>query len=151
MVLDTFLSDPRFSLLSIPTVWALNLAPALLKNATIGMSIGWDNVNPRGNIGRIRDAGLAARVDRMDGAHKNAMELFPLWIAAVLAATITKVDTHTVNTAAIAFITLRALYTLVYITQKTNAQGFLRTAVWLAACTVPLHLLFQAANVAAHH
>ncbi|KAG0695310.1 hypothetical protein DFH29DRAFT_1005602 [Suillus ampliporus] len=145
MVLDTLLSDPRVSLLSIPAVWVLSLAPALIKNATIRI------VNPRRNIGRVRDAGLAARLDRMDGAHKNALESFPLWIAAVLTATITKVDTHTVNTAAIAFVTLRALYTLVYITQKTNAQGLLRTAVWLAACTVPLRLLFQAANAAAHH
>ncbi|OAX38776.1 hypothetical protein K503DRAFT_134303 [Rhizopogon vinicolor AM-OR11-026] len=151
MALDFLLSDSRLALLSIPAVWVLNLAPALLRNATIRMSMGWDNVNPRSNIDRVTDKELAARAKRMDGAHQNALESFPLWSAAVLAATIAKVDTRTVNSAAIAFFCLRALYTMIYIIQKTNAQGSLRTAVWFAACIVTLRLLFQAAKAAAQY
>ncbi|OJA20812.1 hypothetical protein AZE42_11838 [Rhizopogon vesiculosus] len=171
MTLDFLLSDSRLALLSIPAVWVLNLAPALLRvrslsntadhimltsrqNATIRMSMGWWD---KSNIDRVTDKELAARAKKMDGAHQNALESFPLWSAAVLAATIAKVDTRTVNTAAIALgrihrsFCLRALYTMIYITQKTNAQGSLRTAVWFAACIVTLRLLFQAAKAAAQY
>ncbi|KIJ14691.1 hypothetical protein PAXINDRAFT_169601 [Paxillus involutus ATCC 200175] len=143
---SSILEHPALALYSIPAMWALAYFPAFLKNITIGRSVGYDNVTPRGNLARVRDADVAALVKRMDGAHQNGLETLPLWISAVLAGTITHVDTHTMNISAAIFIALRTVYIYVYVTNKTPLQSLLRTALWLGSTGVAMRLLVKAAG-----
>ncbi|KAF9225692.1 hypothetical protein BS17DRAFT_777511 [Gyrodon lividus] len=146
MSFASLLEHPGLALYSIPAMWVLAFFPGILKNATIGRSIGYDNVAPRGNLARVRDADVAALVKRMDGAHQNGLETLPLWIAAVLAGVVTHVDTHTMNTSAAVFIALRTAYLYVYITNKTQLQSMFRSLLWTGSIGVALRLLVKAAG-----
>ncbi|KIJ62115.1 hypothetical protein HYDPIDRAFT_42149 [Hydnomerulius pinastri MD-312] len=146
MSFSPLFEHPGLALYSIPAFWALVYFPAILKNATIGRSVGYDNVSPRGNVARVRDPDTAALVKRMEGAHLNGLETLPLWIAAVLAGTVARVDTCTMNVSTIAFIGLRTLYIYCYLTQKTQLQSALRTLAWLGSTGVALRLLVKAAG-----
>ncbi|KAH7887100.1 hypothetical protein F5I97DRAFT_1873173 [Phlebopus sp. FC_14] len=84
MSLSSVLQHPGLALYSIPVMYGLAFVPALFRNAIVGRSVGYDNVAPRGNVARVRDAEVAALVKRIDGAHQNGIEIFPLWAAAVV-------------------------------------------------------------------
>ncbi|EGO04006.1 hypothetical protein SERLA73DRAFT_175731 [Serpula lacrymans var. lacrymans S7.3] len=141
------------SLYSIPAMFVVSFFPAFLKTVTITSTIGFDNVNPRGNVQRAADSKklspeLAAKVRRMEAAHMNGNETLPIWIAAILAGNFVGLDHETLNKASLIFVSLRALYNWVYIQQKTEVQGFMRTAVYFAGISVPFSLLMQAGNKA---
>ncbi|KAH7887099.1 hypothetical protein F5I97DRAFT_1105039 [Phlebopus sp. FC_14] len=146
MSFSSLLEHPALALYSIPAVWVLAYVPAFLKNATITRAAGWDNVAPRENIARVRDAEKTALIKRMDGAHQNGLEILPLWIGAVLAGTATHLDTRTMNVSAVSFITLRALYVYVYVTHKTSLQSLARTFLWLGSTGIALRLLLKAGS-----
>lgn len=62
------------------------LAGGFIMNANI-----YRSVQPRANIAKVvnnenisRD--VAARIQRMEGAHLNGNEAFPLWVAAIVGA-----------------------------------------------------------------
>ncbi|KAF8152827.1 hypothetical protein K438DRAFT_1987693 [Mycena galopus ATCC 62051] len=86
---STPLSNP-LSLYSIPAVWLTAFFPVILKTAAITKLKGFNNVQPRGNTGRVSSDSkippeAAQRIERMEGAHFNGNENFPLWAAAVTA------------------------------------------------------------------
>ncbi|KIM86124.1 hypothetical protein PILCRDRAFT_816659 [Piloderma croceum F 1598] len=145
-----FLSKP-LSLYSIPLVWLTALAPAALKAATLHQTVGYNNMAPRSNTQRLvaseRISGdLAARVQRMEGAHLNGFEILPLWCASILAGNFAGLDNETMNKVSIMFITTRILYNYVYVEQKTQLQSSLRSSLFWTALLMPMYLLIKAAN-----
>ncbi|KAJ6569147.1 hypothetical protein B0H19DRAFT_691173 [Mycena capillaripes] len=146
----TFLSNP-LSFYSIPVVWLTAFVPVTLKSAAIHKVKGFNNVQPRQNVGRVAaddkiPPAIARRIERMEGAHLNGNENFPIWVAAVLAGNFAGLDNYTMNVVSIAYIFGRVLYNYVYINQERRAQGTIRTIVWFSSLSLPMYLLFSAAN-----
>ncbi|KAJ8515492.1 hypothetical protein ONZ45_g7104 [Pleurotus djamor] len=106
---------------------------------------------PRGNVERTKSKSgvppeTLAKIARMEGAHQNGYENFPLWIAAVLTANFAGIDNYTLNVASLAYFTLRILYNHIYINHNTFGGGWLRTLVYFTALPIPLWLLVKSAN-----
>jgi len=138
------------SLYSIPVVWFLGFYPTLLKSSMLRKINAFNNVTPRANVARLAekkvDPKIAARAARMEGAHLNGNETFPLWAVAVLAANYAKLDNHTINTVAVSYIGLRILFNWVYINHTAQAVGHIRSVIWTAGIGLPLYLLVKSAN-----
>ncbi|KAF9446689.1 hypothetical protein P691DRAFT_732772 [Macrolepiota fuliginosa MF-IS2] len=144
------LSSP-LSLYSIPVVWFTAFYPNAWKFSTINNTIGYDNVQPRSNTAKFSEnknisPRLAAKVQRMEGAHLNGNEAFPLWTAAILAANIAGLDNALMNKVSLAYIGLRVLFNQVYINQETVGTSWFRTAVFFASNLMPMTLLIRAAQ-----
>jgi uncharacterized MAPEG superfamily protein len=93
--------------------WALAFAPHVVKLVVLGSGgYKWDNAIGRHNMSkekkdmRCTEATLA-RAKRADAAHQNGNESFPLFAAAVLAATSAGLDTATINTWTLRYLGLR--------------------------------------------
>ncbi|KAF9459654.1 hypothetical protein BDZ94DRAFT_1267706 [Collybia nuda] len=145
------LSTP-LSLYSIPIVWFLGFYPNVLKGALITKAAGsYNNVAPRTNVSRLTtkkvDPEITARVARMEAAHMNGNENFPIWAAAVLAGHVVGIDHQTLNTVALAHIILRIMYNYIYINQSSQIQGAIRSAIWTSAISLPFYLFIKAANI----
>lgn len=91
----------------------------------------FDNGNPRDP--RFYTPGLRIRAL---GAHQNALEAVPFFLAAVLLAEMRSVPQGTVDVLAATFLAARVLYLLVYLSGRSN----LRSAVWIVgfACNIVL-------------
>jgi uncharacterized MAPEG superfamily protein len=83
-------------------------------------------------------------VARCQGAHANALESYPFFVAAVLCADLAGVPRATTDRAATFFVASRVLYTLLYVygTNKYRAMG--RSATWFAGLGALVWLLLQA-------
>ncbi|KAJ6459664.1 hypothetical protein C8R45DRAFT_1221371 [Mycena sanguinolenta] len=144
------LSTP-LSFYSIPVVWLTAFFPVVLKTSTIAKVKGFNNVQPRGNVALVSSdtkipPEIAQRIERMEGAHFNGNENFPIWIAAVLTGNFAGLDNHTMNVISISYICGRVLYNYVYINQKTRLQSVLRTLVFFATLSLPMYLIIAAGN-----
>ncbi|KAL0960195.1 hypothetical protein HGRIS_011829 [Hohenbuehelia grisea] len=130
------------SLYSIPVIWFSAFYPNTLKFLLIDKTLGYDNTLPRGNPNRLaaaeskREAAtpseVSLRAQRMDGAHMNGNENFPLWVAAILAGNLVGLDNYTLNTVSIAYVATRLLYNHIYINHNTVLKGWLRTIVFFS-------------------
>ena len=95
----------------------------------------YDNRDPRGWMGRQEEP----RRQRAYAAHLNAFEAFAPFAAAVLMAQAAGVDVNRISQLAVAFVVLRVLHGVCYLTDAAA----LRSLVWAAgfACTVALMVL----------
>ncbi|TDL22784.1 hypothetical protein BD410DRAFT_788108 [Rickenella mellea] len=140
------------SLYSIPAVWLTSFVPMNLKFSLIARTIGYNNVQPRANTGRMVNnravpKDVAAQAERMEGAHLNGNEMLPIWIAAVLAGNQAGVAQETLNSVSVAFIVTRILYNYVYITHTTQLASTLRTGLWSISLSLPMYLIVKAGNI----
>ncbi|TFK73399.1 hypothetical protein BDN72DRAFT_834806 [Pluteus cervinus] len=142
-------SSTPLSLYSIPVAWFVALYPTSLKRFLIQKTAGFDNLDPRKPVRSLADKAvdpaIIAKASRMDAAHMNGNEGFPLWVAGVLAANIAGVDQRALNVASLLYIILRNLYNFIYINQSKPYHGTARTLVWVTSVAVPMYLLFAAA------
>lgn len=150
------LLSKNLSILSIPAVWLTVFTPVAHKIITMVSVKGFqfDNIHPRENLTRLEamryiPSDLPARIRRMEAAHVNGNENFPLWIGAVLAGNYVGLEHSTMNKAAIYYVVGRSLYNYIYINNTTGAQGWLRTAVWWTTWSAPMYLLVKAGLKAA--
>ncbi|KAJ7111235.1 hypothetical protein C8R44DRAFT_799175 [Mycena epipterygia] len=139
------------SFYSIPAVWLTAFIPVTMKSITIHKVKGFNNVQPRGNTSLVSadkavSPALARRIERMEGAHLNGNESFPIWVAAVLAGNIAGLDNYTMNVVSICYVFGRMLYNYIYITQETRLQSVFRTLTWVGSLMLPMYLLFSAAG-----
>ncbi|KAF7289689.1 hypothetical protein HMN09_01332000 [Mycena chlorophos] len=146
--------DSPLSLYSIPAVWLTAFAPIVLRTVAVKKVKGWNNVAPRNNTARVSGdknipPDVIARIQRMEAAHTNGNENFPLWAAAVLAANFAGLDNRRVNTLSIAYFLGRCLYNVIYISQTTPAMANLRSVVFFGILPIPIYLLIAAAAKAA--
>ncbi|KAJ7019494.1 hypothetical protein C8F04DRAFT_1147371 [Mycena alexandri] len=149
--MSPFFEKAALSFYSIPAVWLTAFVPVMLKSVAINKVKGFNNVQPRTNVGRVAaDAkippAVAARIERMEGAHMNGNENFPLWAAAVLAGNFAGLDNRTMNIISIVYFCGRVLYNYVYITQETRRQSSIRTTIFFSNLCLPLYLLIAAAT-----
>ncbi|KAJ7111278.1 hypothetical protein C8R44DRAFT_799241 [Mycena epipterygia] len=139
------------SFYSIPAVWLTAFIPVMMKSVAIHKVKGYNNVQPRGNTSRVSGdkavaPAISGRIERMEGAHLNGNENFPIWVAAVLAGNFAGLDNYTMNVVSICYFCGRVLYNYIYITQETRLQSGLRTLVFFGTLSLPLYLLFSAAD-----
>ncbi|KAF8192640.1 hypothetical protein K438DRAFT_853076 [Mycena galopus ATCC 62051] len=147
--MSAMLSSP-LSMYSIPAVWLTAFLPATMKIILIQKTRGYPNLAPRQATSQVTtDKGIppavAARILRMEGAHLNGYENFPIWIAAVLAGNIARLDNYTLNVVSLLYIGGRITYNYIYFNQATEFQSWLRTGVYFGTLSLPMYVLFKAA------
>ncbi|TFK32355.1 hypothetical protein BDQ12DRAFT_692667 [Crucibulum laeve] len=139
------------SLYSIPVVWFTSFYPQTMKFLIIKNTAGFNNVQPRSNVSKFVEnknisPKLAARVERMEGAHLNGNEALPLWFAAVLAGNYAGLSNEILNSVSLSYIVTRLAYNYVYINQETPGKSWLRTSLFFFSLSMPMTLLIKAAN-----
>ena len=82
-------------------------------------------------------------LQRLSAAHYNALENFPTFAAAVLAALVNKAAPFTVLKKAVAYLVLRAVYTVLYAVGGSTA-GLGRSVAW-GGCQVQILTIFKLA------
>jgi uncharacterized MAPEG superfamily protein len=96
----------------------------------------FDNANPRDP--RFYASGLRAR---SQAAHQNGFEVFPFFAASVILAEMRSVPQGTLNGLAVAFIVIRIVYVLMYLTNRPSA----RSLVWSIGLACNLAIFFSPA------
>jgi uncharacterized MAPEG superfamily protein len=94
---------------------------------------GYDNHNPRAWLARQGDWRA-----RANAAQANSFEALPLFIGAVIIAHQHLAPQSRLDLLALAFVALRLVYILLYVTDKAA----LRSAVWTLALAVNIAILF---------
>lgn len=95
----------------------------------------WDNANAKSsvwdaNLKKSIPAEVYGRYSRAEAAHKNAMENLPMFIGAVLAGNMAKLNSQTLTNFVIAYTALRIVYTWLYISISKHNLSLWRTFVW---------------------
>lgn len=112
----------------LPYVWV-----AIAKSGAPG----YNNKDPRGWIARQDNY----RVRNAHAAHLNAFEAFPTFAASVLMAQFAGVDAGRISMFALAFVALRVLHGIFYLT----AIHRLRSLAWIGGFACVAALMVQAA------
>lgn len=128
----------NLSFSAIPAYWVLTLLPhnyavTIMKKANNGR---WNNSSPRSSkwdatLRESTPAEVYSRYERAEAAHKNGMENLPIFIGAILAGNIAKLDTLTLNSFVVVYLCLRVAYTVAYISVTSHRFSFFRSAIWL--------------------
>ena len=111
------------------------VAAGVAKWVTFSRSVregGFDNEDPRAWLAR-----QSGRRARANAAQANSFEALPLFIAAVLTAQQLQVQQELIDGLALAFVLLRVVYILLYVTNRAAA----RTLVWSAGLAVSIALM----------
>ncbi|KAF5356888.1 hypothetical protein D9756_006732 [Leucocoprinus leucothites] len=150
MIPDSVTLSSPLSLYSIPVVYFTAMYPHLWKVNTIMSITGFNNVYPRANVTEFAQdkrvpPKLAGKIKRMEGAHCNGLEQFPVWTAAILVANLAGLDNAYLNKMSLGFIAMRILFNQIYIAHESNAVGWVRTAVFFGALSFPTTLLLKGA------
>jgi len=93
---------------------------------------GYDNEDPRAWL-----ALQSGRRARANAAQANSFEALPLFIAAVLTAQQLQVQQVLIDGLSLAFVLLRVVYLVLYVTNRATA----RTLVWSAGMAVSIALM----------
>jgi uncharacterized MAPEG superfamily protein len=87
------------------------------------------NVSPRGDVDKAATAltpAEAARVKRIDNAHQNALENFPLFAAAMIVGNEAGLEAGTLNLLAFGYLATRGLYTWLYVSVANEKTSYIR-------------------------
>ncbi|TVY39630.1 hypothetical protein LSUB1_G003054 [Lachnellula subtilissima] len=127
----------NLSLYAVPAYWILCLVPhnyaiAIMTKANNGY---WDNTNPRSSVWDAKlkqsvPAEAFGRYERAEAAMKNGFENFPIFVGAILAGNMARLDSQTLNGFVGTYLAMRVLYTVVYVKVTRNSYSFARTAIW---------------------
>lgn len=79
---------------------------------------------------------------RADAAHRNHFEAFPFFAAGILVAQQLATTQSTIDTLAIAYVSLRLIYTVLYLTDKAT----LRSISWIISYVIVIALFCFAAS-----
>ncbi|KZV97394.1 hypothetical protein EXIGLDRAFT_764516 [Exidia glandulosa HHB12029] len=148
---NTLLNTPGVSFYAIPAAWISVFLPFFQKrNMLVNLKhMHYDNVVPRRNADAFkRDTVLpkefVATCAKLEGAHQNGLETFPVFVAAVLAGNVASLDTRTLNIASISYVLARLAYNYAYVNAKTDGQGFARTGAWVTSLGICFYVLVKA-------
>lgn len=104
----------------------------------------YDNDDPRGQIALL--AGKSKLFDRLNGAHINGLETFPVFAAAMLAGLYAGVDKTRLSKIGTLWLTLRTAFLAIYLTQNKKTSGF-RSMMFLWSLALSCNLLREAAAI----
>ena len=140
----------NFSLFAIPVYWLLCLLPHSYAVLIMQMATNWrwDNSNPRSSkwdatMRESTPAEVYARYERAEAAHKNGMESLPIFVGAVLAGNISNLDSSDLNNFVVAYLCLRVVYTVVYISVSSPLLSIFRDAIWIVSSSMCSNIFFR--------
>ncbi|KAJ8515502.1 hypothetical protein ONZ45_g7098 [Pleurotus djamor] len=159
------LASPGLSLYSIPIILFVGLYPGAIKVTLIDKTIGYDKSNvQKAKTSKGLPPDVVLRIERLEGAHQNGNEAFPLWAAAIILANVVGLEPRTLNIASLAYVGFRVLYNHVYVNHNTVMKGYARrvglrmlrefsvelmttyrSMVFLCGFVIPIYLLVQSA------
>jgi len=99
--------------------------------------------------GKITQAQLD-RMKRVESAHANSVEHYPVFVAAMLLATFAGVQGEIVNRVGLAYTVIRVVYAAVYIGAGTDKSASVRGPVWWVGNGVCIWLLWRAGKELNH-
>lgn len=145
-------ADQNYSLYALPICHFLSLYPHFYAVGLIKKATGkWNNVSPRSSewaaaIQRMVPKDTYLKFERAEAAHKNGMENFPIFAAALILGTVAKLPNKKLNGLAAAYLALRFLYNLVYIHIQGVKRSYIRSLTFMASAGICMSLIWQAAN-----
>jgi uncharacterized MAPEG superfamily protein len=89
---------------------------------------------------------LANAIQRAQGAHQNLLEVYPFFAASVLAAKVAGVSSLKIDGAALTFLSLRAVYIVLYCYGSKGWMAYSRSAAWFNSLFTVAWLTWQAAT-----
>ncbi|KAF8962619.1 hypothetical protein BDZ97DRAFT_1106936 [Flammula alnicola] len=143
------LSSP-LSLCAIPIMWLIAYYPSTVRLIIMNTQSEYNNVQPRSNLLEIESKKgispqMAARIQRMEGAHVNTLENLPFFGLAVITGNYAGIDNVTLNIVSGLYLAARILYTYIYINQSNAVHAFFRSFVWVISITFPFYLFMKSA------
>jgi len=145
----------NLSFYAIPAAFGLALAPHLYaialynKERAPGTSE-WDWVNPKKNLSGVKEAKLspsmADRYLRAEAANDNSFGGLGLFVGAILAGNMARIEPKALNSAATLYLLSRGAYSLIYINSTSKLMGYARTVAWFTSIGSCLGLFIRAGN-----
>jgi uncharacterized MAPEG superfamily protein len=145
---------PNLSIFAIPAFWIITMIPhndaiALIKSSSNGR---WDNTSPRSSLWDSKlqttvPTEIYQRYERAEAAHKNGFENLPIFVGAILAGNIAKLDPWLLNIFAGIYLAMRVLYTMVYIHVRKGPASLFRTLIWFTSTMACMGVFVKAGFV----
>ncbi|KAJ5086263.1 hypothetical protein NUU61_007570 [Penicillium alfredii] len=98
-----------------------------------------NNVAPREDLSKYGEAAVQAgklsrstlnKLKRQEAAHANAVEGYPLFVAAIILSVLAGVPNETINTIGVWYTASRIAFSLAYSYIESKPLSFLRSVVW---------------------
>ncbi|KAF6745395.1 hypothetical protein DFP72DRAFT_1176332 [Ephemerocybe angulata] len=146
------LLNAPISLYTLPLAWLFAYLPQVYRVKLMKQVKVFDNDQPRQILNKISakegvDAKLKAKIARVEGAHYNGLESYPLWSIAVLAANVAGLNQRAINLTAGVYLGSRVVYNYIYIKQTRRWHTSMRTLVWLVGVGSSISLLVRSGNL----
>ncbi|KAF4618521.1 hypothetical protein D9613_009992 [Agrocybe pediades] len=162
------------SLYAIPAMWIISLYPAFARVSTfnevfqlernVNESLKWlpDDSSaesrsvrqPRVSYASVAQKktippAVAARIQRLEGAHANGLENLPIFGLAVLAGNFAQMDSANLNIACGFYLLTRLAYNHFYARQYDEKSADIRSLTWVISLASPLYIFFKSASLLA--
>lgn len=154
--MPTLLDTYNPSILAIPVLHVLAILPHsyALSVATGGQLTHWDNRNPRSTHLRTKlrerlSADDFALFERLEACHANGMENLPLFATAVILgnmAGLKKDGIWGLTGFAASFLAVRVLYSIVYVSNKTQGLSLVRSGLWAVSVGMCWRVIIKSAK-----
>lgn len=128
-------------------------AHILTSSRTLKQRYGLDhNVNPREDLVRfgekaVQDGKITRqqlnRLKRNEAAHANSMEHYPVFVACILLATVSKVPNATINRVCAIYSIARFVYTVAYLLVDKWKHSWVRSLAWWISNFSCMYLFWQ--------
>jgi uncharacterized MAPEG superfamily protein len=120
----------NYSIYTIPAAWILTQAVST-RIILLARGLG-SNTYPREDLTRVTaqlPPSEAAKIKRQEAAHKNGLENFPLFAAAIIVGNEAGLDSGTLNLIGMGYLITRGVYTWLYTNISTEKKSYLRYVV----------------------
>ncbi|KAF2738410.1 hypothetical protein EJ04DRAFT_52365 [Polyplosphaeria fusca] len=145
--------DLNYSLYTIPIYWIMAIAPHAYASKLVREANNnkWNNANPRSTvhhdqISKSVPSDVFAKYERAEAAHKNSMENAPLFIGAVLAGNLARLQPSFLNLALGTYLGFRVVYLAAYINTTTQKYSYLRSLLWATSTGLLFYVFVKAGN-----
>ncbi|KAF9568634.1 hypothetical protein CPC08DRAFT_813285 [Agrocybe pediades] len=140
------------SLYAIPAMWIISLYPAFARTIALRKAGAFDNVQPRVSYASVAQKktippAVAARIQRLEGAHANGLENLPIFGLAVLAGNFAQMDSANLNIACGFYLLTRLAYNHFYARQYDEKSADIRSLTWVISLASPLYIFFKSASL----
>ncbi|KAK9452759.1 hypothetical protein V1511DRAFT_506895 [Dipodascopsis uninucleata] len=138
----------NLSALAIPVVWIVGLIPhtfSLLLVTVYGAAV--TNVMPRTNFDANRLVHVPKHIQiiafKCQGAHRNGLECFPLFVGAVLTMNLSSLAIYKQNIYALLYVLIRILFNILYVSISSERLSVIRSLVWNTGNMLAFIMIFE--------